>query len=177
MHNNTAFAVKLAIDYTRAADDQELKLFCTSRMAYWFGHDANYSAEWEPSGEDFLSPALTEAEVMASVLPPENFSRWLGRFLPNLHTGEPIRLFTPVRVSNPNDPKIAHLIGLNLNRAWCWRRIALALPESDPRQNRAREAARRHLEAAIPLLSAEDFNRAHWLASFAVYALDGSSHP
>ncbi|MEY4924878.1 MAG: hypothetical protein RL598_1397 [Verrucomicrobiota bacterium] len=171
VHNNTAFAVKLTIDYTRAADDQELKLFCTSRMAYWFGHDANYSAQWEPSGEDFLSPALTEAEVMASVLPPENFSRWLGRFLPNLHTGEPVRLFTPVRVSNPNDPKIAHLIGLNLNRAWCWRRIALALPESDPRQNRAREAARRHLEAAIPLLSTEDFNRAHWLASFAVYAL------
>jgi len=123
VHNNTAFAVKLTIDYTRAADDQELKLFCTSRMAYWFGHDANYSAQWEPSGEDFLSPALTEAEVMASVLPPENFSRWLGRFLPNLHTGEPVRLFTPVRVSNPNDPKIAHLIGLNLNRAWCWRRM------------------------------------------------------
>ena len=171
VHNNTAFAVKLTLDYTRAADDHELKLFCTSRMAFWFGHDANYSAEWEPSGEDFLSPALTEAEVMAAVLPPENFSRWLSRFLPNLHTGEPVKLFTPVRVSNPTDPKIAHLIGLNLNRAWCWRRIASALAESDPRQARAREAAARHLEAAMPLLSAEDFNRAHWLASFAVYAL------
>jgi hypothetical protein len=171
VHNNTAFAVKLTIDYTRVADDHELKLLCTGRMAYWFGHDGNYSAQWEPSGEDFLSPALTEAEVMASVLPPENFSRWLGRFLPNLHTGEPIRIFTPVRVSDPNDPKIAHLIGLNLNRAWCWRRIALSLAPSDPRHNRAREAATRHLEAALPLLSAEDFNRAHWLASFAVYAL------
>jgi hypothetical protein len=171
VHNNTAFAVKLAIDYTRVADDHELKLLCTGRMAYWFGHDGNYSAQWEPSGEDFLSPALTEAEVMAAVLPPENFSRWLGRFLPNLHTGEPVRIFTPVRVSDPNDPKIAHLIGLNLNRAWCWRRIALALAASDPRQTRAREAANRHLEAALPLLSAEDFNRAHWLASFAVYAL------
>lgn len=170
-HNNTAFAVKLAIDYTRVADDHELKLFCTGRMAYWFGHDGNYSAQWEPSGEDFLSPALTEAEVMAAVLPPENFSRWLGRFLPNLHTGEPGRIFAPVRVSDPNDPKIAHLIGLNLNRAWCWRRIALALAETDPRQTRAREAAARHLEAALPLLSTEDFNRAHWLASFAVYAL------
>jgi hypothetical protein len=171
MHNNTAFAVKLAIDYTRAVDDHELKLFCTSRMAYWFGHDVDYGARWEPSGEDFLSPALTEAEVMAAVLPPDNFSRWLSRFLPNLHTGEPIKLFTPVRVSNPSDPKIAHLIGLNLNRAWCWRRLALALPESDPRKTRAREAAVRHLEAALPLLSAEDFNRAHWLGSFAVYAM------
>lgn len=171
VHNNTAFAVKLAIDYTRAADDQELKLFCTSRMAYWFGHDTDYGARWEPSGEDFLSPALTEAEVMAAVLPPDNFSRWLSRFLPNLHTGEPVRLFTPVRVSNPSDPKIAHLIGLNLNRAWCWRRLALALAETDPRHARARDAAVRHLEAALPLLSAEDFNRAHWLASFAVYAL------
>jgi hypothetical protein len=171
VHNNTAFAVKLALDYTRVADDQELKLFCTGRMAFWFGRDADYGARWEPSGEDFLSPALTEAEVMAAVLPAENFSRWLGRFLPNLHTGEPTRLFTPVRVSNPHDPKIAHLIGLNLNRAWCWRRIALALTETDPRQNRIHEAAVRHLDAAMPLLNAEDFNRAHWLASFAVYAL------
>ena len=171
VHNNTAFAVKLALDYTRVADDQELKLFCTSRMAYWFGHDSDYGARWEPSGEDFLSPALAEAEVMAAVLPPDNFSRWLSRFLPNLHTGEPVKLFTPVRVSNPNDPKIAHLIGLNLNRAWCWRRISRALAEADPRQARAGEAAVRHLEAALPLLNAEDFNRAHWLASFAVYAL------
>lgn len=174
VHNNTAFAVKLALDYARAADDQELKLFCTSRMAYWFGHDTDYGAWWEPSGEDFLSPALTEAEVMAAVLPPDNFSRWLSRFLPNLHTGEPTKLFTPVRVSNPSDPKIAHLIGLNLNRAWCWRRLSLALAESDPRQGRAREAAVRHLEAALPMIDVNDFNRAHWLASFAVYALTES---
>lgn len=171
VHNNTAFAVKLTLDYTRAADDQELKLFCTSRMAFWFGHDSNYSAEWEPSGEDFLSPALTEAEVMAAVLPPDNFSRWLQRFLPNLHTGEPTRLFTPARVSNPKDPKIAHLIGLNLNRAWCWRRLALALGDNDPRRTRAQEAAIRHLESALPLLNPDDYNRAHWLGSFAVYAL------
>jgi hypothetical protein len=174
VHNNTAFAVKLALDYARTADDQELKLFCTSRMAYWFGHDTDYGARWEPSGEDFLSPALTEAEVMAAVLPPDNFSRWLSRFLPNLHTGEPVKLFTPVRVSNASDPKIAHLIGLNLNRAWCWRRISLALAESDPRQARAREAAVRHLEAALPMIDVTDFNRAHWLASFAVYALTES---
>lgn len=174
VHNNTAFAVKLALDYARAADDQELKLFCTSRMAFWFGHDTDYGALWEPSGEDFLSPSLTEAEVMAAVLPPDNFSRWLGRFLPNLHTGEPVKLFTPVRVSNASDPKIAHLIGLNLNRAWCWRRISLALAESDPRQNRAREAAVRHLEAALPMIDVHDFNRAHWLTSFAVYALTES---
>lgn len=171
VHNNTAFAVKLALDYARAADDQELKLFCTSRMAYWFGHDTDYGAWWEPSGEDFLSPALTEAEVMAAVLPLDNFSRWLSRFLPNLHTGEPVKLFTPVRVSNPSDPKIAHLIGLNLNRAWCWRRLALSLAESDPRHVRARDAALRHLEAALPMIDVNDFNRAHWLPSFAVYAL------
>jgi hypothetical protein len=171
VHNNTAFAVKLALDYARVADDQALKLFCTSRMAFWFGHDADYGARWEPSGEDFLSPALTEAEVMAAVLPPENFTRWLDRFLPGLPAGEPAKLFTPVTVSNPTDPKIAHLIGLNLNRAWCWRRIACALAETDLRCTRAREAAVLHLEAALPLLSAEDFHRTHWLVSFAVYAL------
>lgn len=171
VHNNTAFAVKLVIDYTRVADDQQLKLFCTSRMAYWFGHDAGYEARWEPSGEDFLSPALTEAEVMASVLPADNFGLWLARFLPRLAESHPASLFAPVKVSNPTDPKIAHLIGLNLSRAWCWRRIASALPESDPRHAIAREAAARHLNAALPLISHEDFNRAHWLASFAVYAL------
>lgn len=171
VHNNTAFAVKLALDYARVADDQALKLFCTSRMAFWFGHDTDYGARWEPSGEDFLSPALTEAEVMAAVLPPENFSRWLDRFLPGLPAGEPAKLFAPVTVSNPSDPKIAHLIGLNLNRAWCWRRIASALAETDLRRARAREAAVLHLEAALPLLSADDFHRTHWLVSFAVYAL------
>ena len=171
VHNNSAFAVKLALDYARVADDQALKLFCTSRMAFWFGHDTDYGARWEPSGEDFLSPALTEAEVMAAVLPQENFARWLDRFLPGLSAGEPAKLFTPVTVSNPSDPKIAHLIGLNLNRAWCWRRIASALVESDPRRIRARDAAVVHLEAALPLLTVDDFNRTHWLVSFAVYAL------
>lgn len=171
VHNNTAFAVKLVIDYTRTVDDQELKLFCTSRMAYWFGRDTDYGARWEPSGEDFLSPALTEAEVMAAVLPPENFTSWLSRFLPRLAEGEPANLFAPVHVSNPDDPKIAHLIGLNLNRAWCWRRIARALWEHDPRYDQARAAARRHLQAALPMLNADDFDRAHWLGSFAVYAL------
>ncbi len=171
VHNNTAFAVKLVIDYTRVADDQELKLFCTSRMAYWFGRDSDYGARWEPSGEDFLSPALTEAEVMAAVLPRENFSLWLARFLPRLAEGQPANLFAPVKVSNPTDPKIAHLIGLNLNRAWCWRRIAAALAEDDPRYLRVREAAAAHLHAALPMIDATDFNRAHWLASFAVYAL------
>ncbi|HVU18855.1 MAG TPA: DUF2891 domain-containing protein [Candidatus Didemnitutus sp.] len=171
VHNNTAFAVKLVIDYTRVADDQQLKLFCTSRMAYWFGHDREYETRWEPSGEDFLSPALTETEVMAAVLPTDNFGIWLGRFLPRLAEGHPAGLLRPVDVSNPLDPKIAHLIGLNLSRAWCWRRIALALPASDPRHGIALDAAVRHLDAALPLISPEDFNRAHWLASFAVYAL------
>jgi hypothetical protein len=171
LHSNTAFAVKLALDYARAADDQVLKLFCTGRMAFWFGHDTDYGARWEPSGEDFLSPALTEAEVMAAVLPREIFARWLDRFLPGLPAGEPAKLFAPVEVSHPTDPKIAHLIGLNLNRAWCWRRIASALADTDGRHVQAHEAAARHLNAALPLLSAEDFHRAHWLASFAVYAL------
>jgi hypothetical protein len=140
-------------------------------MAFWFGHDTDYGARWEPSGEDFLSPALTEAEVMAAVLPREIFARWLDRFLPGLAAGEPAKLFAPVEVSHPTDPKLAHLIGLNLNRAWCWRLIASALDETDLRHAHAHEAAARHLEAALPLLNAEDFHRAHWLASFAVYAL------
>ena len=172
VHNNTAFAVKLAIDYTRAADDQELKLFCTSRMAYWFGHDTDYGARWEPSGEDFLSPALTEAEVMAAVLPPENFALWLDRFFPRLIEGQPANLFTPVdgQQSDRSEDRAPH-------RPESEPRLVLAAHCLGARRDRSapRPGARWRRpfiwKPPCPCSSVEDFNRAHWLASFAVYAL------
>jgi hypothetical protein len=171
VHDNSAFALALALNYARAADDQELKLLCTSRAAAWFGHDADYPAHLEPSGEDFLSPALVEAGLMARILPQEVFVRWLGKFLPRLAAGEPWSLLHPAAVSDPADAKIGHLIGLNLNRAWVWRRLAAVLPASDPRAATCATAAARHYAAALPLLSEDDYHRSHWLATFAVYAL------
>ena len=108
---------------------------------------------------------------MARLLPREEFLRWFGRFLPRLAHGEPANLLKPVRVSDPTDPKIAHLIGLNLNRGWVWRRLAGVFATDDPRRALATQAAQAHYEAALPMLGWDDFNRSHWLTSFAVYTL------
>ncbi len=171
VHSNTAFAMAFALGWARATDDQDLKLLCTSRAASWFGHDRDYPGHLEPGGEDFISPALIEAGLMARILPQPVFVNWFDKFLPRLAEGEPRSLLVPAPVSNPADPKIGHLIGLNLNRAWVWRRLAGILPAGDPRIPVMQEAAQLHYAAALPLLSEDDYHRAHWLASFAVYAL------
>ena len=171
VHGNTAVAVALALGHARAHDDQELKLLCTSRSAYWFGHDTDYPAHYEPSGEDFFSPCLVEAGLMARILPREQFLGWFDRFLPRLAQGQPASLLLPAPVNHPTDPKIAHLIGLNLNKAWVWRRLAGMFPADDPRRLLASVAAEQHYAVALPLMDAQDFNRSHWLPSFAVYTL------
>ncbi len=171
VHGNTAVAVALTLGHARSHDDQELKLFCTARAAYWYGHDVEYPAHYEPSGEDFYSPCLVEAGLMARILPREQFLAWFDRFLPRLALGEPANLLRPAPVSDPTDPKIAHLIGLNLNKGWVWRRLAGIFAAGDPRRTFATDAANAHYAAALPLLGAQDFHRAHWLSSFAVYTL------
>jgi DUF2891 family protein len=137
----------------------------------WYRDDTDYPAGWEPSGADFLSPALVEAELMARVLPAGEFAGWLDRFLPGLARGEPGTLFTPVTVSDPSDGQIAHLHGLNLSRAWCWRRLAECLPAGDPRVGPAREAMLRHAEAGLPHAVGGDYLVEHWLACYAVALL------
>jgi hypothetical protein len=135
----------------------------------WYAQDVDCQA-WEPSGDDFLSSALTEAECMRRVLPAEDFRAWFAGFLPRAADGAPASLFTPVRVSDRTDGKIAHLDGLNLSRAWCWRGLASALPPDAPEHVAAMAAADRHLEASLPHLAA-DYAGEHWLASFALLAL------
>jgi TctA family transporter len=134
----------------------------------WYATDAGYPGGWEPSGHDFLSPALTEAELMTRLLPAGEFSGWLGAFLPGLAAGEPTALFTPAVVSDSSDGQIAHLHGLNLSRAWCWRRLAETLPAGDPRVPVCVAAARTHAEAALPHVVADDYMVTHWLAAYAV---------
>lgn len=171
VHGNTAFATAFALNWARSVDDQPLKLLCTSRAAAWFGRDRDYPGHLEPGGEDFFSPALVEAGLMGRILPQVAFTAWFEQFLPRLRRGEPEALLQPANVSDPTDPRIGHLIGLNLNRAWVWRRLAGLLPENETLVPVCEAAAARHYEAALPLLDAQDFTRAHWLASFAVYAL------
>jgi len=170
-HANTAFALRLALDYAEAADDGELKRLIRTRTSDWFGQDADCQA-WEPSGDDFLSPALIEAECLRRVLAKGEFAPWFDAFLPRVAKGEPRTLFEPAVVSDPTDGKIAHLDGLNLSRAWCWRALAGALGPMDPRRPVMLEAAGRHLEASLPAV-AGDYMGEHWLASFALLALEG----
>ena len=170
-HFNTAFAFTLAFDYADAVNDAGLTELLREKSAHWYGSDVDCQA-WEPGGDDFLSSALIEAECMRRALKPAEFEAWLARFLPRAAFKQPATLFTPATVSDRTDGKIAHLDGLNLSRAWCWRSIAHALPESNPVRAVALESAALHIDAGLPYV-AGDYQGEHWLATFAVLALGG----
>jgi hypothetical protein len=139
----------------------------------WFSADTMYPADWEPSGDDCLSPALTEAELMSRILPRADFAEWLTMFLPGIEWGRPATLFTPAAAGDGTDGLAAQLHGLNASRAWCWRRIADALPPGDPRAEPARAAARQHAKAALPYVVGGDYQLEHWLVGYAVLMLTG----
>jgi len=168
-HYNTAFALSLALDYADAVGDGDLAGLCRERALRWHSADRDCQA-WEPSQDEFLSPALMEAVLMRRVLEPEAFALWFDAFLPRLDRREPATLFRPAGVSDRSDGKIAHLDGLNLSRAWCWREIVSALNAGDSRRPIALEASRAHLDAALPHVTG-DYMGEHWLASFALLAL------
>jgi hypothetical protein len=170
VHSNTAFALSLANDYATAVGDAALTRLVRDKAVAWYVTDADCQA-WEPSGDDFLSSALIEAECMRRIFDPAVFAVWFDLFLPHVARGEPATLFTPATVSDRSDGKIAHLDGVNLSRAWCWRAIAAALPKDHPAQARAQDAANRHLDASLPHV-AGDYMGEHWLASFALLALE-----
>jgi hypothetical protein len=164
-HFNTAFALILSLEWAEQFDAPLAELI-RERSLHWFGADRDCQA-WEPGGDEFLSPALIEALCIARTHPDE-FAAWFGHFLPGLDQRQPATLFEPAIVSDRSDGKIAHLDGLNLSRAWCWRSIA---PRLAPRDREiARNAADEHLAAAMPHLSG-DYMGEHWLASFALLAL------
>ena len=162
VHSNTAFAVRLALDYP----DDALRSLLTETARRWYSNDTDCQA-WEPGSDEFLSPALIEAECMRVALPEPAFRLWFGDFLPRLGLRQPATLVQPARVSDRSDGKIAHLDGLNLSRAWCWKALAAFLPDPDLGQR----TAQAHIDASLPHV-AGDYMGEHWLASFAVLALD-----
>ena len=168
-HFNSAFAISLALEYAATSSNEALRTLLVKKARDWYSSDADCQA-WEPGGDDFLSPALMETECMRRVLSPDEFPVWLGRFLPRLAQKEPASLFTPATVSDRSDGKIAHLDGMNLSRAWCWRSIAASWPVRDPRHSIALDAADTHLAASLPHV-AGDYMGEHWLATFALLAL------
>jgi len=171
VHPNTAFGLGLALDYARAVKDQGFASLLEEQSRRYFLSDANYPAGFEPGGEDFLSPALVEADLMRRVLPPAEFAEWFHKFLPGLEAGEPKSLLTPAIVSDRTDGKLAHLDGLNLSRAWCMCSIASALPRNDPAATHLRTSAQLHADDGLAHVTSGNYEGEHWLATFAVYLL------
>ncbi|NEB80565.1 DUF2891 domain-containing protein [Streptomyces sp. SID14478] len=170
IHTNSAFALGLVLDTGERAGLSQATLGAVrERLRTWFADDHDAPAHWEPSGQDFLSPALSEADAMRRVLGAEEFGAWLDRFLPALRTGAPCPLLDVPVVSDHADPQIGHLLGLALSRAAALRSLADALPDG-PARIRLGEAADAHLAAGLPAVDRGDFTTDHWLATFAELA-------
>ena len=179
-HFNTAFGLSFALDYANAVRGatperrralERLKVRVVEASRRYYMADVNYPAAWEPGGDDFLSGSLVEADLMRRALAPAEFARWFHRFLPGVARGVPRNLLTPATVSDRSDPKIVHLDGLNLSRAWCMREIAAALPRTDPARGVLARSAERHAAATLRHVASGNYEGEHWLASFAVYML------
>ncbi|MEO7083100.1 MAG: DUF2891 domain-containing protein [Gemmatimonadaceae bacterium] len=168
-HFNSAFALALAFEYARTVDDDKLSALIYDRATLWFAGDRDCQA-WEPGGDDFLSSALMEAECMRRILDRDAWRIWMNHFLPRLASREPGTLFEPATVTDRSDGKIAHLDGLNLSRAWCWKCLASAWDDSDQRRAVAFDAADEHLAASLGHV-AGDYAGEHWLATYALLAL------
>lgn len=175
LHGNSAFGLSLALGFARGdarrGTSAALEQAIHDAALRWFARDEDYPARLEPSGSDFLSPALTEAELMRSVLDGDAFLAWLARFLPRLADGEPRSLFTPAIVSDPTDGQGAHLHGLNLSRAWCMRRVAEVLPDGDRRIAVLDGAIERHANASLGAVVGSHYMVEHWLAAYAMLLL------
>ncbi len=167
-HANTAFGLSFAWDYAAATSNRELEALATKRARDFFGSDRNYPVRWEPGGEDFFSPTLTEADLMARVLSAEEFASWFDGFLPRFGRGEPCP-FVPVTVRDRSDGRLVHLDGLNLSRAWGMRRIAAALPSGHPATADLIASAGRHAHAGRAHVESGNYAGEHWLGTFAVY--------
>ncbi len=168
-HAQTAFALGLLLDYARSAKDEKFDHLLVQQARKFYLADKNAPLAYEPSGEDFLSPCLGEADVMRRILPPNEFAPWLSGFLPQL-SAKTKADWLPVAVSpDPSDPKLAHLDGLNLSRAWMLEGIISGLPKDDPRRPILTATAEAHRRAGLAAVTGEHYEGGHWLGSFAVY--------
>jgi len=165
-HTNTAFGLTFAYDYAQAVGDTTLTNLIASRAKDFYYNDADCPISWEPSGFDFLSPCLEEADIMRRVLPKEEFKSWLHKFLPQLKSKD-FKLETG-RVSDRTDGKLVHLDGVNFSRAWCLYGIADAYPEYE----HLKAVANTHTNYSLPSIIDDNYEGTHWLGSFAIYALN-----
>ena len=173
-HDQTAFSLGLMWDWAAVSGDAHMRAVLIDTAERFYRHDRNCPLDYEPSGEDFLSPCLAEADFMRRVLAPPAFGRWLESFLPQIprgHSGSAdlTRWLPPGVVTDRSDPKLAHIDGLNLSRAWMLEGIAHGLPVHDPRIAALLATAASHAAAALPAVTGEHYEGGHWLGTFAVY--------
>jgi hypothetical protein len=166
-HANSAFGLLFALEYAEGAQHIALRKLIERKAHAWFGHDRRYPAAYEPGGDDFLSGGLVEAALMLRVLGNCSYADWWELFCPARQ--ELQAWLSPVSVTDRSDPKLAHLDGLNLSRAWCWKVLAKELP-SDLRSS-VKTAISMHVEASLPYALKGNYSGTHWLASFALLAL------
>lgn len=172
-HDQTAFAFGLALDWAHVAKDADFEALLLERIGKYYGEDRGCPLTWEPGGQDFLSPCLGEADVMRRVLPPAEYATWLSAFLPEIPKNGSAAWLVAEVVTDRSDPKLAHLDGLNLSRAWMLEGILSALAKEDPRRRALEAAAVGHREAGLAAVTGEHYEGGHWLGSFAVYLVTG----
>ena len=168
-HDQTAFGLGLILDYARQTGNGKLAHLVETKARQFYFDDRSCPLDYEPSGEDFLSPCLGEADLMRRVLTNIEFASWLKMFLPQISRAKNESWLRPVVSPDPSDPKLAHLDGLNLSRAWTLRGIASALPKKDKRLPAINAAADAHARAGLAAVTGEHYEGGHWLGSFAVY--------
>lgn len=173
VHPDTAFALGQTLDYASTVGNLELAHAVEKRSREYYMNDRNYASQYEPSGEDFFSPSLNEADLMRRILPAEDFEAWLNLFLNPSDPGAHTKLLTPVVVSDLTDGKLVHLAGLNLSRAWTLDAIGQSLPENGTWKDRFAGSAQAHRDAGLAYVFSGHYEGEHWLGTFAVYALTG----
>ncbi|MDB4671055.1 DUF2891 domain-containing protein [Pirellulaceae bacterium] len=173
VHPDSGFALGQILDYARIAANKELESLIVARSGDFYQKDTDYPTKYEPSGQDFFSSGLNEADLMRRVLSPADFSNWLDRFFPELRKGKIGNLLTPVEVSDVTDGHIVHLAGLDLSRGWTLNGIASALPKEDPRRPILHRAAMDHAAMGYKYVFSGHYEGEHWLATFAIYLHTG----
>jgi hypothetical protein len=168
IHPDTGFALGQILDYARTVGNSELEELIVQRARDYFLNDVAYPTRYEPSGQDFFSTSLNEADLMRRVLSKREFKSWFDKFIPDFGN-----LLEPVTVSDVTDGYIVHLAGLDLSRGWCMEGIASALDESDPRVETLRESARQHAQMGFSYVFSGHYEGEHWLATFAIYLQSG----
>ncbi|MEO0872744.1 MAG: DUF2891 domain-containing protein [Pseudomonadota bacterium] len=168
-HNQTAFAFGLMLDYARTTGNSQLEAALVEKSLSFHKGDVNCPLAYEPSGEDFLSPCLMEADLMRRVMGPQEFAGWLSAFLPQIPSDGSADWLEPGVVRDASDGKLVHLDGVNLSRAWALEGIASALPDGDARIEALLATANVHTQTGIAAISDEHYSGSHWLASFATY--------